>query len=74
MTFLIGGIYAQSIQNAQIEFSALNTINALHEICTSCHYTCNTSLWEDCNYYLLFHIHIYHSYSIIKLYKLYNVF
>jgi len=28
---------------AQIEFSALNTINALHKICTSRHNTCNTS-------------------------------
>jgi len=24
---------------------------------------------EDCNYYLLFPIYIYHSYSLIKLYK-----
>jgi len=34
---------AQNIQSAQIESSELNTINALHEICTSCHNTCNTS-------------------------------
>jgi len=56
-----------NIQSAQIEFSALNTINVLHEICTSCHNnTCNT--WEDCSYYfLLFHIYIYNSYSLIKL-------
>jgi len=38
----------------QIEFSALNAINALHEICASCHNICNT--WEDYNYYLLLHI------------------
>jgi len=37
MAFLTGGIYAQNIQSAQIEFSALNTINIT---CTSCH-TCN---------------------------------
>ena len=37
-TFLASGIYAQS---AQIEFSALNSINALYGICTSCHNTCN---------------------------------
>ena len=42
MAFLTGGIYVQSIQSAQIEFSALNTINALHEIYISCHNTCNT--------------------------------
>ena len=28
--FLAGGIYAQSIQSAQIEFSALNAINTLY--------------------------------------------
>ena len=38
---LASGIYAQSIQSAQIEFSALNAINVLYEICTSCHNTCN---------------------------------
>jgi len=32
MAFLAGGIYAQSIQDAQIEFSILNVINALYEI------------------------------------------
>ena len=35
MEFLAGRIYAQSIQSAQIEFSALNACNAisaLHEI------------------------------------------
>jgi len=29
MAFLTGRIYAQSIQSAQIDFSALNTINGL---------------------------------------------
>jgi len=29
MAFLASGIYAQSIQSVQIEFSALNAINAL---------------------------------------------
>jgi len=43
MAFLTGGIYTQSLQSAQIEFSALNTINALHEICTSCHNACSIS-------------------------------
>ena len=42
MAFLTDGIYAQSIQSAQIGFSALNAINTLHEICISCHNTCNT--------------------------------
>jgi len=39
--FLAGGIYVQSIQSAQIGFSALNAIYTLHEICTSCNNTCN---------------------------------
>jgi len=30
--FLTGGIYAQSIQSAQIEFSAQYTTNALHVV------------------------------------------
>jgi len=33
MAFLTSGIHVRSIQNAQIEFSALNVINALYEIC-----------------------------------------
>jgi len=37
--FLADGIYAQSIQSAQIGFGALNAINALHEISISCHNT-----------------------------------
>jgi len=66
--FLTRRIYGQSIQRKMnSEFSALNAINALYEICTSYHNTCNT--WEDCNYYLLLHIYIYHFHSLIKLYK-----
>jgi len=57
--FLAGGIYAQSIQSAQIEFNAINMKYVPHVIIFVIHV-------EDCNY-LLFCIHIYHFYSLIKL-------
>ena len=71
MAFLTGGIYTRS---AQIEFNTLNAINALHETCISYHNICNTWHVKDHNYYLLFHIRIYHCYSLIKCYSFINTF
>ena len=69
--FLAVEIYTQCIQSTQIKFSALNAINALHEICTSCHNVYNICR-KEYNYYLLFHI--YHSYFLSYCVILYALF
>jgi len=51
---------------AQIEFSVLNTINTLHKIP---HVITLVIYLEDCNYYLLLHIHIYHIYIYLLFLK-----